>query len=161
MWSYEDLPNVSEIHLMTTMPLVSRILRTLCLCGSLALVGGRSYASEEPPEFFFLGRVCHGTETLAVREAAKGCRKPLSGVTVIIVNSDGRAYLDFTDKRGRYSLPRIPLYGTDNDQVIFAGVGYVQLSISPLAFDPEKDTDRGENERVTVHLRTIESTASH
>ena len=99
--------------------------------------------SAEPPTHYFTGRVCRGTKSTSFQPGDVPCKHPLRGVAVTLQNSRGIVVRAKTSADGRYSVEPIPLYGADDDLVMFEARHFVTLKIGPVTCASDTSLEGG------------------
>ena len=106
----------------------------LAVFGWLSL--GLTVSAADPPDHYFVGRVCRVSRETQLSPAGYPCEKPVRGASVTIRNSIGQVERATTDAEGKYVLIPMPLYGTDQDAVTFEAKGLEGVRVGRLHFDP-------------------------
>jgi len=99
--------------------------------------------SAEPPRHYFTGRVCRGSKSTSFQPGDVPCEHPLRDVAVTLKNSRGIVVRAKTGPDGRYSVEPIPLYGTDDDIVMFEARHFVTLKIGPVTCASDTSLEGG------------------
>jgi hypothetical protein len=126
--------------------------RTMIIAAAVAWM---PLLSAELPVHYLNGHVCSTKSEKPFHRAGYPCKHPLRGVTITAHTASGERVVATTDHHGAFALPRMELWGTDDDYVQFQAPKYESLRVSKLRYpgDVLPDPQLGATVFLRKHLK--------